>query len=126
DEANLGAERVAYESGERIRVGARAFAPDRERNLQGVREGLDLGLMPRDAKADLVGAAAEPGEFGGIILNAGRADQRLHCQPATEGSKRGPVLRRNVVKRISGIDAAGSGDVLNDECASSGEMVATA
>ena len=124
DELQLDAEHVAHERRIGVGVGAGAFAADREAQLQRVLPGLDRRRVPGRAQRNLVGAAAEPGELGRIELHPGGADQRLDREAAAEGAEHRAVFRGHVVDVVGGVQAAGAGEVLDDEVRVAGKVPA--
>src|SRR5215472_1870986 len=112
---HLGAEYVSEHDREDVGVGARALSRHRERDREAVAPGLHLRGVPRSADADLVGAAADPGEFARIEIGAARPDQRLHRHAAPEYAEHRAVLRGGVVNIIGGTQAAGARHVLDHD-----------
>ena len=64
DELDLGAEHVAQDQREGVRIGADRAAAEAELALEHVVPGLDRRGLPGGADAGLAGDAAEPGELG--------------------------------------------------------------
>src|ERR1700716_2639831 len=119
---DLGAEHGAQDHREIVEVGARPFAPERERLGEHVRPGLDRRGVPGRAQARGAGDAAQPGEFARVELQV--AEQRLDRDTARHGADYRAVLggdRKDVVRRL---DTAGARHVLRDDGRTAGNVLA--
>src|SRR5262249_29498521 len=123
DELDLGVKDVEVEEREDIGIGARAIAAERDRLLQHVGPALDRRGMPADARRDLVGNAADPGELRTVELRAG-AKERRNAHLPSESAERGAVLRRKREQMLRGAQAAGARHVLWHDRGAAWDMLA--
>ena len=103
DQLELGAERILQQHRVDVGIGARALAADGERLGQRCRPGLHRRGVPGDEDADLVGAAAEPGELGRVELRVGLPISGSIAMPRLKVPKDEAVLRRDVVEIVRGL-----------------------
>jgi len=115
DDLELGAEHGVEHRGELIGVVTGAGRADGERLRQHILEFADAGGSQRDADADLVIGAADPGEFRGVVSRARFAEQRIERGAPAGGANHAAVARRSTVEIIGQPQAAGAFHVLRHD-----------
>ncbi len=80
--------------------------------------------MPSPHQAHFRSGAAQPIEFGRIILNAGLVEQRQRRKPARKDADRRAVFRCDIVEVICGAQTARAGHVFDDDGRMTGKVVA--
>ena len=112
DDAEFHAEDIIQRNRIGMRAGAGPVVADDELLLRQILHGLHWRGVIGDAHIGLDRRRAEPGEFGGVELRAGRAGQRPEHGVARDQRHGGAVLGRHVVDEIGGAIAAGAFQVL--------------
>src|SRR5260370_39874006 len=111
-----GGEEAVAEMGELVGSGAGAGAADRHLVGAPVVEWGDAGPpLERHAHADLMIAAADPGEFGGVELRCLLAEQRIEAGTAPDDAEHRAVLGADAIKPIGEAKAASAFHVLHHE-----------
>src|ERR1700683_1900773 len=106
----------------RIRPGSRAW--NQEFVLFEILERLDLRREPRHRQTGVAVHAAKPSELERIEIPFILAKHRLEWQPAPDPPDDRALLRRDPVNVFFGLEPAGTGHVLDDNCRLAGNVVA--
>ena len=87
-------------------------------------ESLDRRRLPRDANADVVVGAAEPGEVGALESGLPDPEQRIEAGAAADDAEGGAVFRGDLGQPVGEPQAAGAFHVLGDDRRIAGNMAA--
>src|SRR5262245_1160956 len=112
---HLGAEQAVDDARELIGVSGRAGAADGQLLAHEVFELVDAGAVPRDADADLIVGAADPGVFGGVELRTLVSEQRIKASAAPDHPERAAILGPDLVEPVGKPKTPGAVHVLRPD-----------